>query len=79
MALLYKHDIYRPWYSALPVGLFWTSVLVALAYVESLAAAPRWVLLLVTTPMALVALGLYFHALARVHWAARTYGRHLPE
>jgi hypothetical protein len=79
MALLYKHDIYRPWYSALPVGLFWTSVLVALAYVESLAAALRWVFLLVTTPMALAALFHYFHSVARVHWAARTYGRHLPE
>jgi hypothetical protein len=37
------------------------------------------VLLVVTTPVALVASFHYFHSLARVYWAARTYGRHLPE
>ena len=55
MASLYKHDIYLREYSAIPLGLFWISVLVALAYVESLAGALRWVLLFATTPVALVA------------------------
>jgi hypothetical protein len=76
---LYEHDIYLPWYSAIPLGVLWITVLVALAYVESLAGTLRWILLLVTTPVALVALCHYFHSVARVHWAARTYGRHLPE
>jgi hypothetical protein len=36
------------------------------------------VLLLVISPVALVALPHYFHSLIRVRWAARTYRRHLP-
>ena len=66
MASLYKHDVYLPWYSALPLGLFWIAVLMALAYVESLAPALRGVLFLVTMPMALFALFHYFHSLVSV-------------
>lgn len=78
MASLYEHDIYRPLYSAIPLGLIWIGVLTALAYAESLAGIPWWVPFLVAVPMALVALSHYFHALVRLQWAARTYGRHLP-
>jgi len=74
MASLYKHPIYLSRYSAIPLGLLWIGVLVALAYKEP--PEPwRGVLLFL---FALVAFFLWLHSLARVYWAARIYGRHLP-
>jgi hypothetical protein len=79
MASLYEHNIFRFW-TAIPLGVFWITVLVALAYIESLAGAPlKRVLRLVTAPVALVGLGHFVHSFIRVRWACRTYGRFLPE